>query len=171
MRYLILLLIGQVLLFSPKSDYQQSDAVQESELEVLKDIILTDSIPTVYFKTIVSDINQPLSRHLFYLDRFEICNALMSLDSMILDKEERSYLVDRFTTMKSGNINKLIKDPKNHSVKELKGHDWTVISLPVVFRDGEFAIYYSKGAYSGQFILMENIEGQWQDVCYSSVWN
>lgn len=171
MRLLILLMLFPCFVFSQKSVDQKPDEVQPEELEVLKDIILTDSIPTVYFKTIVTDINQPLSRHLFYLNSFDFCNALMTMDSLKIDKKERDYLVDRFTAMKSSNINKLVKDPKNHSIKELKGHDWTVISLPVVFRDGKFAIYYSKGAYSGQFILMENIDGQWQDVCYSAVWN
>ena len=88
-----------------------------------------------------------------------------------LDKEEINYIVERFTTMEIANINKLIRDPKNHTLKQLKGHNWFVISLPVVFRDGKYAIYYSKGAYSGQFILMKNIDGTWKDVCYSSVWN
>ena len=93
------------------------------------------------------------------------------MDSTILNQEEINYLVERFSTMEIENINKLIRDPKNHTLKQLKGHDWTVISLPVVFRDGEYAIYYSKGAYSGQFILMKNIDGTWKDVCYSSIWS
>ena len=141
------------------------------ELQVLREIVLSDTIPTVYYKTIISDLNQPLSRSLFYLSEFDICNALVNLDSTILNKEERSYIVERFTTMEVANINKLVREPKNFSLKQLKGHNWFVISLPVVFRDGKYAIYYSKGAYSGQFILMKNIDGTWKDVCYSSVWN
>ena len=72
--------------------------------------------------------------------------------------------------MEVTNINKLIRDPKNYTLKQLKGQNWFVISLPVVFRDGKYAIYYSKGAYRGQFVLMKNIDDGWKDVCYSVVW-
>jgi len=171
MKKLLLLFLGLIFLFSNKPENFQSKSIDESELQVLREIVLADTIPTVYYKTTVSDLNQPLSRSLFYLSEFDICNSLVNLDSMTLNKEERNYLVERFTTMDIANINKLIRDPKNHTLKQLKGHNWFVISLPVVFRDGKYAIYYSKGAYSGQFILMKNIEGTWKDVCYSSVWN
>jgi len=171
MKKLLLLFLGLIFLFSNKSENFQSKSIDESELQVLREIVLADTIPTVYYKTTVSDLNQPLSRNLFYLSEFDICNSLVNMDSMTLNKEERNYLVERFTTMEIANINKLIRDPKNHTLKQLKGHNWFVISLPVVFRDGKYAIYYSKGAYSGQFILMKNIDGTWKDVCYSSVWN
>ena len=171
MKKLSLLFLGLIFLFSNKSENFQSKSIDESELQVLREIVLADTIPTVYYKTTVSDLNQPLSRSLFYLSEFDICNSLVNLDSMTLNKEERNYLVERFTTMDIANINKLIRDPKNHTLKQLKGHNWFVVSLPVVFRDGKYAIYYSKGAYSGQFILMKNIDGTWKDVCYSSVWN
>ena len=171
MKKLLLLFLGLIFLFSNKSENFQSKSIDESELQVLREIVLADTIPTVYYKTTVSDLNQPLSRSLFYLSEFDICNSLVNLDSMTLNKEERNYLVERFSTMDIANVNKLIRDPKNHTLKQLKGHDWFVVSLPVVFRDGKYAIYYSKGAYSGQFILMKNIDGTWKDVCYSSVWN
>lgn len=87
-----------------------------------------------------------------------------------MEEEERLTILDRFTTMEVANINKLIRDPKNHTVKQLKGDNWFVISLPVVFRDGKYAIYYAKGTYIGQFVLMQNIDGSWKDVCYSPVW-
>jgi len=171
MRTIAVIFLGLLILTSYKSDNPQSRTINESELQVLRDIIQADSIPTVYYKTIVSELNQPLSRHLFYFKGFDICSALVNMDSTILNQEEINYLVERFSTMEIENINKLIRDPKNHTLKQLKGHDWTVISLPVVFRDGEYAIYYSKGAYSGQFILMKNIDGTWKDVCYSSIWS
>lgn len=171
MKKLLLLFLGLILLFANKPANFQSKSIAESELQVLTEIVLADTIPTVYYKTIVADLNQPLSRSLFYLSEFDICNSLVNLDSMTLTNKERNYIAERFTTMNTVNINKLIREPKNHTLKELKGHNWFVISLPVVFRDGKYAIYYSKGAYGGQFILMENIEGTWKDVCYSSVWN
>ncbi len=171
MKKLLLLILGLIFLFSYKSENFQSKSIDGLELQVLREIVLADSIPTVYYKTTVSDLNQPLSRNLFYLSEFNICNSLMNLDSTSLNKEERNYLVERFTTMDIVNINKLISDPKNHTLKQLKGHNWVEISLPVVFRDGKYAIYYSKRAYSGQFILMKNIDGTWKDVCFSSVWS
>lgn len=171
MRTIAIVIIGLLILASYKSDNPQSRTIDDAELQVLRDIVLVDSIPIVYYKTLVSELSQPLSRYLFYFDDFDICNSLMNLDSMQLDEEELNYLVERFTTMEIANINKLIRDPKNHTLKQLKGHNWTVISLPVVFRNGKYAIYYSKGAYSGQFILMKNIDGKWKDVCYYSVWS
>jgi len=170
MRILMLLFLGLIFLFSQKSENFQSRNIDETELQVLKEIVLADTIPTVYFKTTVSDLNQPLSRHLFYLYDFDICRSLMNVESIKLSEEERLYIVDRFTTMEVANINKLIRDPKNHTLKQLKGHNRSVISLPVVFRDGKYAIYYSKGAYSGQFVLMQHMDGSWKDVCYSVVW-
>ena len=171
MKKLALLFFGLIFLLSYKSENFQSRSINETELQVLREIVLSDTIPTVYFKTIVTDLNQPISRNLFYLSEFDVCNSLVNMDSMKLSKNERDYLVERFSTMEVVNINKLISDPKNHTLKQLKGHNWFVISLPVVFRDGKYAIYYSKGAYSGQFILKKNIEGTWKDVCYSSIWN
>ena len=156
---LISTIIGIAFLASYKSINFQSKSINESELGVLRDIVLADSIPIFYYKTTISDLNQPLS------------SSLVNMDSMTLGPEERNYLVERFSTMESTNVNKLIGKPKNHTLKKLQGHDWLVISLPVVFKDGKYAIYYSKGEYSGQFILMKNIDGSWKDVCYSSVWN
>ncbi len=169
--FLISMIIGISFLASYKSITFQSKAINEEELGVLRDIVLADSLPIIYYKTTISDINQPLSRHLFYLSDFDICNSLVNMDSMALDREERNYLVERFSTMEIANVNKLVREPKNHTLKKLQGHDWLVISLPVVFRDGKYAIYYSKGEYSGQFILMKNIDGSWKDVCYYSIWN
>ena len=170
MKKLLLLFLGLIFLLSHKTEDIQSKSIDESELQVLREIVLADSIPNVYFKTTISDLNQPLSRHLFYISEFDICNSLGNMGSIKMKEEERLYILDRFTTMEVANINKLIRDPKNHTLKQAKGDNWFVISLPVVFRDGKYAIYYSKGVYSGQFVLMENIDGSWQDVCYSRVW-
>ena len=116
-------------------------------------------------------MNQPLSRHLFYLSDFDLCSTLEHPDSAKLDKEERDYIVERFSTMEVTNINKVVKIPKNYTLKKLEGHNWFVISMPVVFREGEYAIYYSKGEYSGQFVLLKKIGGSWIQVCYSSVYS
>lgn len=159
-----------MILGSHKSANAQSKTIDESELQVLRDIVLTDSIPSVYFKTTITELSQPLSRHLFYISDFDICSSLVNSDSIRINNEDRAYLVERFSAMEATNINKLIRDPKNHTLKQLTGHNWLVISLPVIFRDGKYAIYYSKGQYSGQFILMKNIDGSWKDVCYSSIW-
>ena len=171
MRKLTVLLIGLMILALTEPANSQKKAIDGPELEVLREIVLADSIPTVYFKTTVSELHQPLSRHLFYLRGFDVCSSLVDLDSVKLDKEEQDYIVDRFASMEVANINKLVRDPKNHTLKQLEGHEWSVISLPVVFRDGQYAIYYSKGEYSGQFILMKNIDGSWKNVCYSAVWS
>ncbi len=151
--------------------HAQAKDIDENEIQVLRNIVMTDTIPTIYFKTTVSEMNQPLSRHLFYLSDFDICSSLVHPDSAKLGDEERKYIVERFSTMEVTNINKVLREPKNFTLKKLEGHDWFVISMPVVFRDGEYAIYYSKGEYSGQFVLMRKIGGSWVDVCYSSVYS
>ena len=163
-------LLSLLLLTSYKSVAQQSKTIDPLELEVLSAIIQADTVPTVYFKTTISDLNQPLSRHLYYFKGFELCNSLESMDSLQMDREERNYIVDRFSTMEVENINKLIRDPKNFTLKDLKGHDWSMVSLPVVFRNGKYAIYYSIRSYKGQFNLMKKIEGSWTNICYSYVW-
>lgn len=170
-QFLFLITVTGLLFFSlNKSGEFQSRSIEESELQVLSDIILADSVPTVYYKTIITDINQPLSRHLYYLNSFELCTSLENLDSLKMDRDERDYLVERFTSMETENINKLIREHKNATLKDLKGHDWLIISLPVIFRDGKYAIYYSIRAYGGQFNLMKNIDGKWKNICYSYVW-
>ena len=166
---LLFLHLVLVLMFD-QSVYAQAKDMDPTELEVLKKIITTDTIPTIYFRTSVTDLNQPLSRHIFYLNDFDLCSGLANLDSVKLKSKDRDYIVDRFTTMESENINKLIRDPKNFTLKNLEGNNWYVISLPVVFRDGKYAIYYARGPFGGQFILMENIEGVWMNVCTSTVW-
>ena len=167
----VFLLIGLFLLAPTESLSSQSKkTIDPLEIEVLRNIIMNETIPTVLFRTTITEMSQPLARHLFYLTDFDICSSLVNPDSTKLDKEERDYIVDRFTTMEVMNINKLIKNPKNYTVKKLEGHNWFVISMPVVFREGEYAIYYSKSEYSGQFVLMKKIGGSWIDVCYSSVY-
>ena len=167
---LLINLLGLLLLFSHSSAGQQAKDMDPTELQVLSDIIQADTIPTVYFKTTISDLNQPLSRHLYYLKGFELCTSMENPDSLKLDMEERGYIVDRFSMMEVGNINKLIKEPKNFTLKKVQGYDWSVISLPVVFRDGKYAIYYSQQAYGGKFNLMKKIDGHWKTICYSYVW-
>jgi hypothetical protein len=165
-----ILMIAMIYLAPTESLRSQSKkTIDPMEIEVLRHIIMNDTIPTVLFKTAISEMNQPLSRHLFYLSDFDICSSLVNPDSARLDKEERDYIVERFT-MEVMNINKLIKNPKNYTVKKLEGQNWFVISMPVVFREGEYAIYYSKSEFSGQFVLMKKIGGSWIEVCYSSVY-
>lgn len=159
------------MLGSDLSAQTKPKEIDPDELKVLRTIVVSDTVPTVFFKTTISEMNQPLSRHLFYLSDFDLCSSLVKQDSARLNKEERDYIVERFASMEVTNINKLIKTPKNYTLKQLDGHNWFVISMPVVFRDGEFAIYYSKGEYSGQFVLLRNIGGSWVDVCYSSVYS
>ena len=171
MRKPTLFFIGLLALASLHLAHSQKKTIDETELEVLTKIVDSDSIPTVYYKTTITEMSQPLSRHLFYLKDFDICSTLVHPDSTKLDKEERDYIVERFATMETYNLNKLVKVPKNHTLKQLKGHNWFIISMPVVFRDGKYAIYYSKGEYSGQFVLMKKIGGGWKDVCYSAVWS
>ena len=163
-------LIGILFLFSSYSVYAQAKDMDPTELEVLKEIITQDTIPTIYFKTGVTDLNQPLSRHLFYLNDFDLCSGIANLDSVKLKLEERNYLVERFANMESENINKLVREPKNYTLKKLEGSKWYVVSLPVVFRDGKYAIYYARGPFGGQFLLMENVEGIWMNVCSSTIW-
>lgn len=166
-----LILLVFLFLISPFGLQGQKKEIDATELEVLRKIIQNDTVPTVYFKTTVSEMNQPLSRHLFYLSDFDLCSTLEQPDSAKLKKEERDYIVERFSTMEVTNINKVVKIPKNYTVKKLEGHNWFVISMPVVFREGEYAIYYSKGEYSGQFVLLKKIGGSWIEVCYSSVYS
>ena len=166
-----IIVAGLIYASSIESGFSQSKkTIDPLEIEVLRHIIMNDTIPTVLFKTAISELNQPLARHLFYLSDFDICSSLVNPDSARLDKEERDYIVERFTTMEVMNINKLIKNPKNYTVKKLEGQNWFVISMPVVFREGEYAIYYSKSEFSGQFVLMKKIGGSWIEVCYSSVY-
>ena len=160
-----------MLVLFPLSIHGQKKDIDERELDVLRNIIQNDTVPTVFYKTTISEMNQPLARHLFYLSDFDLCSTLEKADSAKLDKEERDYIVERFSTMEVTNINKVIKTPKNYTLKKLEGHNWFIISMPVVFREGEYAIYYSKGEYSGQFVLMKKIGGSWIEVCYSSVYS
>jgi hypothetical protein len=149
---------------------QSKKTIDPTEIEVLRHIIMNDTVPTVFFKTTITELSQPLSRHLFYIDDFDLCSSLVNADSVKLNKEERDHIVERFATMEATNINKVIRTPKNFTLKKLDGHDWFVVSMPVVFREGEYAIYYSKSEYSGQFVLMKKIGGSWIQVCYSSVY-
>ena len=76
----------------------------------------------------------------------------------------------RFETMETFNVNKLVKEPKNYTVKTLDEPKTYMVSMPVVFREGKYAIYYAKGAYGGQFLLMKKIKNYWVNVCSSTVW-
>ena len=171
LQFTIFLLTGLIFLTPVESVLSQSKkTIDPIEIEVLRNIIMNDTVPTVFFKTTITEMSQPLARHLFYMGDFDICSSLVHPDSTKLDKEERDYIVNRFETMEVTNVNKVIRTPKNFTLKKLEGQNWFVISMPVVFREGQYAIYYSKSEYSGQFVLMKKIGGSWVDVCYSSVY-
>ena len=82
------ILIGLMLVISSFGLRAQKKEIDGTELEVLRHIIQNDTVPTVYFKTTVSEMNQPLSRHLFYLSDFDLCSTLEKPDSAKLKKEE-----------------------------------------------------------------------------------
>ena len=117
-------------------------------------------------------MNQPLARHLFYLSDFDLCSMLEKAGFREIGQRRKG--LHRRTLFHHGSHQhqyKVVKIPKNYTLKKLEGHNWFIISMPVVFREGEYAIYYSKGEYSGQFVLMKKIGGSWIEVCYSSVYS
>lgn len=144
--------------------------IDDDKINILNSI-LNKSNTTVYYRTIIEDLNKPIS---FLLNQttlnFNFCNKDIDPTRRVISDIEILFLKNKFkkqTTLKIDKINSTFKDKVTKKNERFKT---TYITIPEVFRGGKMAIYYSNSTYGGEFTLLKKVNNKWEKICSSSVW-
>ena len=113
-----------------------------------------------------------------YLKRYEInfeelnfwnpCKQKFEADKAFLNKEEWEALNSEFQKLKKQRLpNKILKVSNK---KNSTSHRITSITLPILFRDNTYAVYYFEQRYGGEINLLKKEKGEWKRYCSYIVW-
>lgn len=102
------------------------------------------------------------------LNYWNPCKHKFETDNAFLNKEEWEALNSNFYNQKKQKLpNAILKDSnKSGSTK----HRTTYITLPILFRDNSYAVYYSEQQSAGQINLLKKENGMWKEYCSYMVW-
>jgi hypothetical protein len=149
--------------------------ISKNELEkydILNSIIENQKNPNIYYRTINTKYDKSnLSKYINqqFLD-FPLCVNKSIESSKIFDKADFDYLKNKFKELKIIKIKKsLIKDKL--AVTKIKGeNERTFITFPIIFKNGNYAIYYSETKYGGEFSLLKKENEKWEKICSNLLW-
>ncbi len=159
------------LLFFGSLNGQQLPNSESEELKVLESILSNSNNSTTYYKTIIEDQKTPLTTYIeAYLLKFYLCTNDIDSASVIISDEEVNLLRQKFSKQKVKRIDKLLPKYKNRTTKKHERYKTGSISMPVTFRDGTMALYFSLSTYSGEFNLLRKKNDTWEKVCSNAVW-
>lgn len=124
----------------------------------------------VYYKTIIKDLGKPIDYYIEpHLLEFHLCGSELNNDLITITNNEIDSLKIEFSNQKVTIINKLDLNIKTNLTKKQKLNT-SFISMPVLFRNNNLAIYYSYSRNGGGFNLLKKINGEWKNICANSVW-
>ncbi|SFS32816.1 hypothetical protein SAMN04487906_0009 [Zhouia amylolytica] len=99
---------------------------------------------------------------------FKLCIDNIKSSESELTSDEIKFLKNQFKSLKVEEINKKrIINSENITNIRKQGY---YISMPVIFRENNCAIYYSENGTSGQFNLLIKRNNKWECYCPSRVW-
>lgn len=130
--------------------------------------ITKNSKNKVFYKTISTTLfNERLNNYVETIN-FVLCTKNIEPDKAKLTAAEIHLLKNKFRELIVEKINKkFIKNPKVLTKNKKKSF---YISLPIIFRNGKCAIYYSESSGGGQFNLLIKKNDKWEGYCSSMVW-
>jgi hypothetical protein len=139
----------------------------QEELKVLKSILENSKYP-ILKNPIRQEYIDQLDLDLSYFNILNPCKYELEKNTELLTREEIIKLNAAFKELESFVFDfdspNLIED-KNESTPLT-----TSITIPVFFRNGKFAAYYSEQRYGGQMNLLKKENNKWVRYCSYSVW-
>lgn len=96
------------------------------------------------------------------------CKHKLETNNAFLNKEEWETLNSKFYKLKKQRLPNI--RPKDLNKTDSTKDETTYITLPILFRDNSYAVYYSEQGYGGQINLLKKEHGQWKEYCAYMVW-
>jgi hypothetical protein len=157
-----------ILIFGCSSNHKISQLDKEN-INVLYSILNNSN--DVYYKTIIEDLGKSLDFQIEpYLLEFSLCDKNINLGTTKISNKEIIFLKKEFKTQSIIRIDKIDPSFKNKTTKRIERFKTVRISMPIVFRNGSMAIYYSNSTYGGGFSLLQKEDNRWKAICSNSVW-
>ncbi len=132
-------------------------------------------------ETILNNANYIFLDHTFSyndLEKYDInledlnywnpCKYKFEKDQALLTEKEYKFLNDQFQ-----NLNKVkldIESSKLTDKVDLNNSRQSSITYPILFRNNEYAVYYSEQRYGGQITLMKKENDKWILYCSYIIW-
>ena len=155
-----------ILLLTSISCASQS-GLTESKANVIESII-TDSKYGVYNRTFSNeDLNQ-LDIKLEDLNFWNPCKYKLERENGLLSDKEISFINKQFKNLESVSIES--NSPNLKFQKDSENTRLSFISLPILFRNDNYAVYYSMQRYGGQINLLKKENNKWTKYCSYLVW-
>jgi len=165
---LIILLKIVILIPTLLSCYSINNSSQNNDqLEVLKSIV-DDSKYGINKKTISQEYIDKLDLDLEDLNFWNPCKYQLEENNALLTEKEIKYLNAKFSKLETKNLefnSSNIKSKINTENSRI-----TSITTPILFRNKNFAVYYSEQRYGGQINLLKKEKNKWIKYCSYLVW-
>jgi len=149
--------------------------LSKNELEsygVLNSITQKQKSGKIYYLTINSKYDKTdLSKYINqnFLD-FPLCINNSIKPSNIFEKSDFEYIKNQFNELKIIEIRKSLLKNKS-AITKIKGKEETsFMTFPIIFKNGNYAIYYSESRYGGEFNLLKKEDEKWEKICSNLLW-
>ncbi len=141
---------------------------QNTEEHAIIDYILENIKGKIFHKTISTTFFDEDLENFVGTINFSLCTENIDSIETELTISEMEFLEMGLRELKTKKVNgNLAKFPKKITNKK---KDAYFISMPIVFRNGKHAIYYSETNGGGQFNLLVKKGSRWEGSCSSMVW-
>ena len=165
----VIKVVALILIFSCSSNHKIFQLDKEN-INALHSI-LSNSNETIYYKTIIEDLRKSLDSQIEpYLLEFSLCDKNINQGATKISNKEIIFLKKEFKAQSIIRIDKINPNFKNKTTKKIERFKTARISMPIVFRNGSMAIYYSNSTYGGGFNLLQKKDNRWKAICSNSVW-
>ncbi|WP_111710228.1 hypothetical protein [Lutibacter citreus] len=149
--------------------------ISKNELEsydVLNSITQKQKSGKIYYLTINNMYDKTdLSKYINpkFLD-FPLCINNSINPANIFEESDFEYIKKQFNELQIIKIRKPLIKHKS-AITKIKGKNETsFMTFPIVFKNGNYAIYYSESRYGGEFSLLKKEGEKWEKICSTLLW-
>ena len=167
MRIKVLICFQLTILSLSLNSCSAQNKLGESRNDIVEDII-AESSEGVYYKTFSSEDIHNLNIDLQDLNFWNPCKYKLEEKDSRLKQEEVDYLNKQWKGLKSVKLKSDL--PKLKRKRKPDDTRLTTITLPITFRNGNYAVYYSEQRYGGQINLLKKEDEKWIIYCSYMVW-
>jgi len=164
-----LILLNFLILISTFSSCSSIGGLTQNkdQLEILKSIA-DDAKYGINKKTISQNYIDKLNLDLKDLNFWNPCKYQLDESNALLTEKEIKYLNEQFKNLKTKSLK--LNSPNIKSDINTEDSRITSVTTPILFRNKNFAIYYSEQRYGGQMNLLKKENSKWIKYCSYLVW-
>ena len=169
---ILLILLTTILLSISCSTTNNLSKNELESYEVLNSITKKQKSGKIYYLTINSKYDKTdLSKYITpkFLD-FPLCINNSINPASIFEESDFEYIKNQFNELKIIEIRKSLIKNKS-TITRIKGKkEISFMTFPIVFKNGNYAIYYSELRYGGEFSLLNKEDDKWDKICSNLLW-